>query len=306
VNETGRQSVLVIDDSELIHEVLAVRLRPEDVTLHRAYSAAEGVSRTRELAPDLILLDIELPDATGFEVCRRLKDDPVTAGIPVIFLTAQVDTAAKVMAFDAGAVDYVTKPFQVAELRARVRAALRTKRYQDLLATRAQLDGVTGLWNRAYFDQRLAEEIAALQRYQRPFGLVMIDLDGFKELNDAHGHPFGDRVLHRVARVLNASLRSLDAPCRYGGDEFAILLSESNLAGALIVAERIRADVAALELEHRGMIVKLTASLGATATEVLPADAELTRELLLETADEALYEAKRRGRDRVVAAPSRS
>jgi two-component system, cell cycle response regulator len=306
VNETGRQSVLVIDDSELIHEVLAVRLRPEDVTLHRAYSAAEGVSRTRELAPDLILLDIELPDATGFEVCRRLKDDPVTAGIPVIFLTAQVDTAAKVMAFDAGAVDYVTKPFQVAELRARVRAALRTKRYQDLLATRAQLDGVTGLWNRAYFDQRLAEEIAALQRYQRPFGLVMIDLDGFKELNDAHGHPFGDRVLHRVARVLNASLRSLDAPCRYGGDEFAILLSESNLAGALIVAERIRADVAALELEHRGMIVKLTASLGATATEVLPADAELTRELLLETADEALYEAKRRGRDRVVAAPPRS
>src|SRR5262245_45435509 len=190
-----RQGVLVIDDSELIHDVLAVRLRPEEVLLHRATSAADGVARARELAPDLILLDLTLPDATGFEVLRRLKEDPATAQVPVIFLTAAADTEAKVKAFDAGAVDYVTKPFQVAELRARVRAALRTKRYQDLLATRAQIDGVTGLWNRAYLDQRLAEETAALRRHQRPFALLMIDLDGFKELNDAHGHPFGDRVL---------------------------------------------------------------------------------------------------------------
>jgi two-component system cell cycle response regulator len=305
VSDTGRQSVLVIDDSELIHEVLAVRLRPEDVVLHRAYSAADAVARARELDPDLILLDIELPDGSGYEVCRRLKEDPVTAQTPVIFLTARADTEAKVKAFDAGAVDYVTKPFQVAELRARVRAALRTKRYHDLLATRAQLDGVTGLWNRAYFDQRIVEELAALRRYQRPFGLIMLDLDGFKELNDAHGHPFGDRVLARVAGALGGSLRAMDAPCRYGGDEFAIVLPESGLSGAVRVAERVRADLAALAIEPRGGPVRITASLGATATEIFPPGVEITPALLVETADQALYEAKRAGRDRVVPARPR-
>lgn len=293
-----RPAVLVIDDSDLIHDVLAVRLRPEEVLLHRANSAADGVARARELAPDLILLDLTLPDATGFEVLRRLKEEPATAQVPVIFLTAAADTEVKVKAFDAGAVDYVTKPFQVAELRARVRAALRTKRYLDLLATRAQIDGVTGLWNRAYLDQRLAEETAALRRHQRPFALLMIDLDGFKVVNDTHGHPFGDRLLHRVAGVLTAGLRSLDAPCRYGGDEFAVVLPTTNLAGALITGERIRADIAALQL--------VTASLGATATEVFSDDAELTPARVLESADRALYEAKRAGRDRVVAAKAGS
>ena len=294
-----RPVVLVIDDSQDIHDILAVRLQPEQVELHGAREATDGLARARALMPDLVLLDIDMPNMTGFEICQRLKADPTTAAVPIIFLTGAAEVHTKVQGFDLGAIDYVTKPFQAAELRARVRAALRTKRYHDLLATRAQIDGLTGLWNRAYFDRRLREEALAVARYERECSLVLLDLDHFKRLNDDHGHPFGDRVLQAVGEVLWAELRAVDAPCRYGGEELALVLTHTDLDGAMVVAERVRNAIATIGLRHKGAPVRVTASAGVAAASLVTPRQTVTAELLVDLADQALYRAKRAGRDRV-------
>jgi two-component system cell cycle response regulator len=297
--------VLAIDDSQDIHDILYVRLKPEDVVLHRAMDARDGLDKARELLPDLILLDIDMPDMSGLELCHHLKNDPRTGAIPIIFLTGAADLEVKVQGFDLGAIDYVTKPFQPAELRARVRAALRTKRYHDLLARRAQIDGLTGLWNRHYFDRRMEEETAAVQRYGRVLSLILVDVDHFKKVNDSYGHPFGDRVLQNVGEVLHAQLRTVDAPCRYGGEEFGIILTQTDLAGAHVVAERLRAAIARIGLGHRGATVTITASFGISSSELVEPPNRSSVPMLVELADQALYAAKQAGRNRVIAAARR-
>jgi diguanylate cyclase (GGDEF)-like protein len=256
------QSVLVIDDSPDVHRLLEVRLRPEGLILHSALSAEEGLAKARDAKPDLILLDVDLPLITGFEVCQKLKEDSTLAQVPVIFLTGASEVHTKVQGFDLGAVDYVTKPFEPAELRARVRAALRTKRYHDLLSARSHVDGLTGVWNRSYFNQRFGEEVDAAKRYLRKVSLVMLDLDHFKGLNDCFGHPFGDQVLQMVGDILHAQLRTTDAPCRYGGEEFALVLTETDEAGASVTADRIRQQIAEMPFRPRDRHVQVTASFG--------------------------------------------
>jgi diguanylate cyclase (GGDEF)-like protein len=293
------QTVLAIDDSPEVHDLLDVRLRPEALILHHALTADEGLSRARELRPDLILLDVDLPLVTGFELCQRLKQDPATAGVPIIFLTGASEVYAKVQGFDLGAVDYVTKPFEPAELRARVRAALRTKRYHDLLAARSHVDGLTGLWNRAYFNQRFGEEVSAAKRYGRVLSLLMLDVDHFKRLNDTFGHPFGDQVLTQLGETLNGLLRATDAPCRFGGEEFAIIMTETNEEGASVSAERLREKVAAFTFHPgKGRQVEVTVSIGIVSSESFDA-ASLSVSSMIIVADDALYRAKREGRNRV-------
>ncbi|PKL78729.1 MAG: diguanylate cyclase response regulator [Candidatus Melainabacteria bacterium HGW-Melainabacteria-1] len=300
MTETSPQRVLIIDDSQDIHDLIAVRLRSEGVVLQHAYDAETAFDMASQQQPDLLLLDLDLPGISGLEFCRRLKHEPSLISTAVIFLTGTVDVATKVQAFDAGAVDYITKPFDGIELRARVRAALRTKRYLDLLSTRAQLDGLTGLWNRAYFDQRLSEEVALAQRHGRPLSLILLDVDHFKQVNDQYGHPFGDQVLCSLAQVLNSSTRQTEIACRYGGEEFIVILRETGLAGGQEVAERIRAAVEALQFTSRGKPVQVTASLGLSADSSLGPDWDA--EKLLSAADQALYQAKALGRNRVMVA----
>ena len=297
----SQPSVLVVDDSPDIHMLVEVRLRPEGVTVHHAEGGAEGLRLARELKPDLILLDVDMPGLSGLEVCRELKRGP-TSVIPVIFLTGAADVQAKVEGFDAGAVDYVTKPFEPTELRARVRAALRTKRYLDLLEARAHIDGLTGLRNRSYFDTRLADELAAARRYGREVALVMLDVDHFKGHNDHHGHPFGDQVLQTLGELLSSSVRSSDAACRYGGEEFALVLTETTGPNALILAERVRERIAALPFKMRGQDVLVTASLGIASTTDFADRTTVTSGPLIALADGALYAAKRAGRNRVLLA----
>ena len=290
------QRVLIIDDSPQIHKLLEARLKPEDITLQSAMRADEGLQAACADPPDLILLDVEMPEQSGFSLCQVLKADPRTAMVPIIFLTALGTSAEKVRGFDLGAVDYITKPFEPAELRARVRAALRTKRYLDLLSTRAQMDGLTGIWNRTYFERRLDEELDAFRRYGRALSLVILDVDHFKKINDAHGHPFGDRVLQLVALLVGATVRSTDAVCRYGGEEFGIILSETGGEGALRGAERMRQRLERLELADRAQKIAVTASFGVSSSDWFPAD-DLTRQSLLNAADDALYAAKGAGRN---------
>jgi diguanylate cyclase (GGDEF)-like protein len=295
-------SVLVIEDSALIRELIAVHLGAEGMQLRFAACGREGLASAFEQTPDVIMLDIELPDMSGLNVCRELKQDVRTANVPVLFLTGTEDNVVKAAAFELGAIDYVTKPFNKIELRARVRSALRVKRYQDLLTTRAQLDGLTGLWNRAYFDVRLREEISAAQRHHRPLSIAMLDLDHFKKINDSYGHPFGDYVLQTVATALVRALRTGDVACRYGGEELVVILRDSSFSDAAIAAERMRSVIAELTLINRGQNLHVTVSIGVTSISAaaLASANPKQAELLIEAADSALYQAKHEGRARVV------
>jgi diguanylate cyclase (GGDEF)-like protein len=240
-----------------------------------------------------------MPDPSGFEVCRRLKADPVLAKSMVIFLSGADSTDDKIHGLNLGAVDYVTKPFDAAELRARVRSALRMKYLMDLLEKKAMVDSLTGLWNRGYLDYRLNAEVSTIRRLARPLGCVLVDVDHFKSINDRFGHPFGDHVLRAIGATMTGNCRAEDVVCRYGGEEFAVLTPGVGAAGAAVVAERMRQKVEALPFDSAGQVIKVTCSAGVADLETIG----LTDgPELLAAADRALYEAKLGGRNRVVVA----
>lgn len=289
--------LLAIDDSEMIHRLLKARLKSERLEIHSATNGEQGVALAKSLQPEVILLDIDMPSVDGFAVLRDLKSDPLTHEIPVIFLSGSANTDDKVRGLEMGAHDFVTKPFDIGELRARVRSAVRIRLLIKLLAQKAQIDGLTGLWNRLYFDHRLGEEITNAQRYGTPLSLILCDLDHFKEVNDHHGHPFGDQVLEEFARILHQG-RSGDVACRYGGEEFAIILAHTSAEDAVVVAERFRVALRSRTWpQMNGLAV--TASFGVTD---LDRAAEKSAKGMLYLADDAMYAAKQNGRDRVVLA----
>ena len=291
----ARRTVLLVDDAEWIRRLVEARLAKEDVTVVTAGDGEEGVEEARRLLPDLILLDVEMPKLDGFAACRRLKDDALTADIPIIFLTGTQDTEEKIRGLDMGAVDYIVKPFDTAELRARVRAALRTKRLMDLLAEKAQIDGLTGLRNRGYLNERLDAFAAQHRRGGPGFGVLMCDIDHFKKVNDTYGHGFGDEVLVAVADAARNVCRVEDIVCRYGGEEICVLAPGIGAEGSCALAERLREAVEALPLTFDGRPVHVTLSVGIAATGDVPgAAADVVRR-----ADAALYRAKRDGRNRV-------
>lgn len=287
------QKLLAIDDSESIHALLRVRLRDEPLEMFSALDGTSGLEMAKRICPDLVLLDVEMPGTNGFTVCQELKRSPITNNVPVIFLTGATSTDEKIRGLDAGAVDYITKPFDAAELRARVRAGLRTKFLLDLLNKKAMIDGLTGLWNRAYFDQRLAAETSLFLRSDRPLSVIMADVDHFKRINDRFGHPCGDEVLRTVGQLLAESCREEEVVCRYGGEEFSIVVPNGLLASAATLATRFNRVISSHEFICRGVRTPITCSFGV---------AELTANMrcdVVELADQALYRAKQNGRDRV-------
>jgi two-component system, cell cycle response regulator len=299
-NEHHLPRLLAIDDSGLIHRLLKSRLRHERVEIHRAMSGEEGLNLARALLPEVILLDIEMPHMDGFEVLRELKADSRTHDIPVIFVSGSSDTENKVRGLEMGAIDFITKPFDIAELKARLRSAVRIRLLIRMLAQRAQLDGLTGLWNRAYFNDRLGQELADARRHGTPLSLVMADLDEFKQLNDRYGHPFGDLVLEEFSRILGGS-RGGDVPCRFGGEEFAIIVPHAAAYESVMMAERVRQSLGETKWDGHPHLV-VTASFGVTDLEHA---AEPTAKAMIDSADQALYAAKEAGRNCVFAAPPR-
>ena len=296
------QKVLIIDDSKTIHAVVKSKLSDEPIEFHSALNGKVGLELAAALQPDLILLDLELPDLNGFEVCRLLKADPATMIIPIIFLTGASSTEQKIKGLQLGAADYVTKPFDVAELLARVGASLRTKFLLDLLSKKAMIDGLTGLWNRSYLDQRLNAELSLSARTGQTFSCIMADVDHFKAINDTYGHAFGDLALRTTSQIFAENTRAEDIVCRYGGEEFAILLPGVGAVGAGAFAERMGDKVSQLVLPHGSGVVRLTCSFG--IAEILKDNVAGASPIQL--ADQALYQAKRTGRNRVVAADSQT
>jgi diguanylate cyclase (GGDEF)-like protein len=287
------QRVLIIDDSQDIHDLVRVGLHGEPVDLHSAFNGPTGIALARAISPDLILLDVDMPKPDGFEVCRSLKSDPVLSAIPIVFLSGASSTAEKVRGLDLGATDYITKPFDSAELRARVSVALRTKYLVDLLAQQAMIDSLTGLFNRAHFEQRLEAEVSLARRAGTNLSCLMIDVDHFKNVNDQFGHSAGDLVLRSLAQVLKDSCRTEDIAHRLGGEEFVALLPNTAAANATILAERLRQALANMRVTFRGTVIQTTCSIGVADLTTSGEDG------ILHAADQALYRAKNNGRNQV-------
>jgi diguanylate cyclase (GGDEF)-like protein len=286
--------VLIVDDSPDALALARARLGKEGLDLVYADGGKAGLEMARSERPDLILLDVDMPDMSGFDVCQALKADSELSMIPVVFLSGSGCPEDKVKGLDLGAVDYVTKPFDSFELRARVNAALRTKHMQDLLIERANVDPLTGLANRRGLMERLELEWARVQRRGGTLSFIMGDIDHFKKINDTRGHGVGDRVLRDVARAIAAQCRQTDLPSRYGGEEFAILVPDETVSGAVELAGRCRQAIEAVRVSVGLEAVCATASFG--AADSVGADSP---EAMILRSDQALYRAKNTGRNRV-------
>jgi diguanylate cyclase (GGDEF)-like protein len=296
-------TILVADDSMVVRAVLRRQLETDGHTVVEAVNGAEAIDACREYRPDVILLDVEMPVLDGHATLERLKADPELKDIPVVFLTGRVDTADVVTGLHLGAHDYLRKPFEANELMARVSAALRTKWLQDELRTRnaeldrvSRIDMLTNIYNRRHLDEHLRSVISAARRHDRTIGVLIVDIDHFKNVNDEHGHLAGDAVLREVAARLAQAMRTEDALGRWGGEEFLAVLTDTPPEGVRVMAERLRQVIAAAPFTlDDGSQIRVTVSVGhASGTE----DAEV----LVHRADDALYVAKAEGRNRVAAA----
>ncbi len=299
--DPSKPVVVYVDDDQDLHRLVNARLRHEDIALHSAGGGEEGLRLIRETHPAVVLLDLDMPGIDGFSVLRAIKNDAATANTAVIVVSGLTECGDKVTAFDLGAADYITKPFDFGELRARLRAALRTNRLLRLLSERAELDGLTGLSNRASFDRRFASEVANNKRYGHPLSLALLDIDFFKRMNDTFGHQAGDEVLTAFASLIQRQCRASDVPCRYGGEEFAIILTNTSPADAVTLLDRIRTSLEQIVFprhpEHR---VTVSAGIAGFETQC-PED--VTEPQWIHAADQALYAAKHGGRNRIMLAP---
>lgn len=295
--DTSNPLVLLVDDDVNVHRLINAKLRAEPIRLVGVTSGPVALEMVRsDDPPALVLMDLDLPDMDGFEVIRRMKEDPRTGQIPVIVLSAMSESRDKVSAFEIGATDYVTKPFDSGELRARVRSALRLRSLMNLLEERAETDGLTGLWNRAHFNRRWAEAVEQSSRYNSPLALMLIDIDNFKRVNDTCGHLAGDEAIQGLARLLQTECRGADVACRYGGEEFAVIMGNTPPDNARAVAERIR--IAFSELvwpRHPEQRLTFSAGLAGAAGR-----SSLDHTEWVGVADQNLYRAKSAGRNRVV------
>jgi two-component system cell cycle response regulator len=303
--------ILIVDDHEDNIELLRARLDSWGFATDSAADGEQALQRIQESPPDLILLDVMMPKIDGIEVARRVKGDRSLPFIPIIMQTALDATENKVEGLEAGADDYITKPIDFAELKARVNSMLRIKRLQDALEERerqlleanerlrhmSQTDGLTGLDNRRHLEERIDEMFEHARRLNEPFACVMCDLDRFKSVNDTYGHQAGDAVLKQFARILRHEVREIDRVGRYGGEEFMLLLPGTVLDAAVTFAERVRKEVEGHTFTFEETQICRTASFGVSAW---PHPRIGNCDVLVRAADDALYVAKETGRNRVI------
>jgi diguanylate cyclase (GGDEF)-like protein len=294
----SKSNILVVDDNPDKLELIEAALSLAGYQVTTASDGVEALAAIESYQPDLVITDVMMPRMNGYELAQRIRANPVTKFIPVIMQTAAGRRAEDLRrASEVGALGYITDPTDIDLLLARTRTLLEFKAYLDVCEEAAFTDHLTGLANRRRFERQLEREVARVGRFERPFTLLMIDIDSFKNLNDNFGHDAGDDAIRRLSKVLREGTRGIDLAARIGGEEFAVLLVETSKEGGFEVAERLRAAIKSLEIPQAGHI---TASFGVAEC---PRDAQTAADIL-KAADVALYEAKRNGRDQVVALQS--
>jgi diguanylate cyclase (GGDEF)-like protein len=297
----GKPKLLVVDDQpiniQVMHQVFG-----GDYQVFMATSGTQALSICQTNPPDLVLLDIVMPGMDGFEVCTELKANDATCNIPVIFVTAHTDAAQETHGLSLGAVDFIAKPVNPAVVRARVKTQLTLKFQSDLLRKLVFLDGLSGVFNRRYFDQQLGVEWARSTRSSSPLSAIMIDVDHFKLYNDHYGHQAGDDCLRQIAMALKACLkRPADLVARYGGEEFGCILPDTAFDDAMGLANEMERKVRALGIPHEASSVArvVTVSVGVATRTVDSVDDAVA---MIGLADAQLYDAKQSGRGRVCGA----
>ena len=307
-------TVLVVDDLPLNRKLQKAYLKEVGYQVILAENGIEALRKVREESPDLILLDVMMPKMDGFQVCRHIKNNLKTRFIPIIMVTALNEIESKIKGIEAGADDFICKPFNKLELLARVKSLLRIKHLNKELQIKirqleeahvklkklAITDGLTGAYNYRFFKEQLIKEIIRASRHNSYISIVMLDIDYFKNYNDTNGHPAGDYVLKTIAQLLKNNIRNIDIAARYGGEEFALILIESDKQAAGIVARKIKNLVEAFKFKYEETQPngKITVSMGVAT---FPEDGKTFNELV-SLADKRLYQAKKNGRNQVVLA----
>lgn len=289
--------ILVVDDKPIniqnIYSILS-----SDYIILAATSGEEALQVCQDNKPDLILLDVLMPNMSGLELCKLLKEDELTQFIPVIFVTFFNQQEEEDECWRCGGIDFITKPVRPMTLKNRVKFHLTLQKQKDMLQKLVFIDGLTGIYNRRYFDEHMESLKSKTLRTNIDTAILMIDIDEFKLFNDNYGHIKGDAALKTVTASLKSSLlRPSDYVCRYGGEEFIVVLPDTNLQGAKEVAERIRQDVYQLQLEHEHAKHKfISVSIGIASI----IDSHMNNIDPTEIADNKLYEAKKLGRNQIV------
>jgi diguanylate cyclase (GGDEF)-like protein len=301
-------TLLIVDDARTNRQYVADLVRERDLCRACVF-AEDGLAAFKMLRTtpiDLVVCDLDMPRCDGLKFLRLKATDPAFAAIPVIVLTGAEDVARKVQALTTGASDYVIKPFEPNELAARIAVHLKLRKLQaELLRTNSELqrltqtDHLTDVANRRHLAERLEEEYLRARRYDRPLSVALLDIDHFKRINDAHGHPGGDHALVEVAKLIKYTLRCHDFVARYGGEEFAMLLPETSADRAILALERVRSAIERADIRYADQRLSLTVSLGMAS---FPHELVAKASDFITLADAALYDAKRSGRNRVVAA----
>jgi len=293
--------ILVIDDERLNIQLLFEGLS-DTYSILAASNGVDGLKIAREQQPDLILLDVNLGDVSGHDVCIALKDDNDTKDIPVIFVTAQDALEDELTGLELGAVDYFTKPFSIPLVRVRVRMQIELKQKTDLLEHLSLVDSLTGVANRRQFDEKLNTALRYIDRNHRGLSLLIIDIDFFKQFNDIYGHVKGDYILKHVAKILSKGAnRPLDFVARYGGEEFAVLLLDASPSDGLKVANKLRSAIENANIAHHGSPLEhLTVSVGVSHINAGHIE-KVSAKAFIEDADRCLYLAKDSGRNKAIA-----
>ncbi len=298
--------ILLVDDDADNLNLLQEILKPKNYQIFAVQSGNDAFSKTKELEPDLILLDIVMPGISGFEVCQQIKNDPHIKNIPIIFVSACNDIEDMTEGFRLGGVDYITKPFRKEEVLARVHTHLQLKllieektKLIEKLDQNSRTDSLTGLSNRRDLLEKLNYEAKRFERSKNPFSIILADIDNFKAINDTYGHGGGDYVLVELANLLARNSRDQDIVSRWGGEEILILLPETDASGAKYLAEKYRKLIESHNFHFDGNQISVTMSFGVNMV-FSKNDSNDFIEAVIKRADNCLYEAKKNGKNQVV------